>query len=444
MERGAETGKVSKPWPSLTENRAVRLAALFLLYFAQGIPVGLCIIAIPAWLAAGGATPEQVGFYVSAVVLPWAFKLINGMIMDRWTYLPMGRRRSWLLGSQILLFCNLLAMILADPGDQDLMLLMILGFCMNVAVSFQDVAVDGMAVDIVPAQERGKANGVMFGGQKLGIALTSAVAGFALVQGGPALAAAIMAGVILIVVVLTALVRERPGEKLMPWTEGRSSPEAVLLQQRRWLSIFKGVFEAFLRPTTTLFAIGVFAYGIARGIMEPTAPTLAVSVLGWESAQYSAYYGVLNIAVALMAVTIVGPFSDKIGAGRAIFILLLSQSLIQFIFAFFLDLPSSGDVFYLYLFLYVAIDLSILIVICAWVMDLCNPSVSSSQFAMFLAIISISKSVVSSQLGNIISIDGYRGVFLFSGVVFLVSMVLMLVARVGHPEAAFQQQKHQT
>lgn len=439
MHGQAETVNARKPWPSLTENSALRFVAIFLLYFSQGIPIGICIIAVPAWLTAQGATPADVGLYVSVVVLPWGFKLINGLLMDRWTYLAMGRRRAWLLGSQLVLICNLIAMIALQPGSEDLTVLMILGFCMNVATSFQDVAVDGMAVDIVPKDERGKANGVMFAGQKFGIALTSAVGGWALVHGGPALAAAIVATVVLLIFILMAIVRERPGEKLMPWSSGRSSCESQALQQGRWLPILKGVFEAFLKPTTALFAIGAAFYGIARGVMEPTAPTFAVSQLGWASAQYSAYYGTLNIAIALISLVVVGPVSDRFGIGRTIFFILFMLMALQTLFGLSGDLWDTSYVFNAYLFLYLMGDLAMLIVMCAWIMYLCNPAVSASQFAMFLAIPNLAKAFSASQLGNIMDWGGYQAVFLFSSLFFGIALVLMILARVGQPAAAFQQ-----
>jgi PAT family beta-lactamase induction signal transducer AmpG len=34
------------------------------------------------------------------ILLPWSLKLINGPIMDRWSFLAMGRRRPWVLLAQ--------------------------------------------------------------------------------------------------------------------------------------------------------------------------------------------------------------------------------------------------------------------------------------------------------------------------------------------------------
>ena len=77
----------------LALNPRVRFMTGAMMYFAQGIPQGLLAIAIPAWLAAEGVGPGQIGSYMAVIVLPWVFKLVTGPFMDRYQYLPMGRRR---------------------------------------------------------------------------------------------------------------------------------------------------------------------------------------------------------------------------------------------------------------------------------------------------------------------------------------------------------------
>ncbi len=71
------------------------------MYFAQGIPQGLLAIAIPAWLASQGVSAADIGSYLAVIVLPWAFKLVTGPLMDRYEFLPMGRRRPWVIGAQL-------------------------------------------------------------------------------------------------------------------------------------------------------------------------------------------------------------------------------------------------------------------------------------------------------------------------------------------------------
>ena len=151
----------------LAESRPLRLATLFILYVAQGVPLGLFWFAIPSWMAANGATAADVGSVLGLTTLPWTLKLVNGFIMDRYTFLPMGRRRIWIIGAQMTMIALLAGCALIGPDVTDIVLLGIAGFVVDMATTFPDVAVDGMAVDIMEEGERARASGMMFGGQGL-------------------------------------------------------------------------------------------------------------------------------------------------------------------------------------------------------------------------------------------------------------------------------------
>ena len=91
----------------LAESRRLRLSTLFILYVAQGVPIGLFWFAIPAWMAANGASAADVGYVLGLTALPWTLKLVNGFIMDRYTFLAMGRRRIWIIGAQMVMIAML-------------------------------------------------------------------------------------------------------------------------------------------------------------------------------------------------------------------------------------------------------------------------------------------------------------------------------------------------
>ncbi len=94
--------------PALSDSAPLRYVTFGTLYFAQGIPQGLQLYAIPAWMALNGAGAALVGSYVAICTLPWAFKLVAGPLMDRYSYLPMGRRRPWLLTAGLGLLITML------------------------------------------------------------------------------------------------------------------------------------------------------------------------------------------------------------------------------------------------------------------------------------------------------------------------------------------------
>ena len=84
----------------LSESRRLRFFSFAVFYLAQGLPIGLISIALPAYLAEQGASAGQIASFLAISGLPWGFKLLAGPVMDRFTYLPMGRRRPWVVSAQ--------------------------------------------------------------------------------------------------------------------------------------------------------------------------------------------------------------------------------------------------------------------------------------------------------------------------------------------------------
>ena len=126
---------------------AAASSTLFILYVAQGVPIGLFWFAIPSgWLPMGKRSRRRLCPRPHA--LPWTLKLVNGFIMDRYTFLAMGgggsdHRRAD--GDD-----RAAGGLRVDrSGVTDILLLGIAGFVVNMATTFQDVAVDGMAVDVM-------------------------------------------------------------------------------------------------------------------------------------------------------------------------------------------------------------------------------------------------------------------------------------------------------
>ena len=149
----------------LTQSRYLRYFSFTILYVAQGFPFGLVTVALPAFLLERGTSPAAVGGFVGVAMLPWTFKWLAGPMMDRFTYLAMGRRRPWVLVAQLGLALTGLAFAFFPDGLDNLVTLTALCFVLNCFGAAQDVAVDGMAMDVLPEEEHGRANAFMGFGQ---------------------------------------------------------------------------------------------------------------------------------------------------------------------------------------------------------------------------------------------------------------------------------------
>src|SRR5512141_1982763 len=90
-----------------------RLAVVALLGFASGLPLALTGQAMQAWLSAEGIDIATIGF-LSLVGLPYTFKFLWAPLMDRFELPWLGRRRGWLVLTQLAL-AGALVWIAATP-----------------------------------------------------------------------------------------------------------------------------------------------------------------------------------------------------------------------------------------------------------------------------------------------------------------------------------------
>jgi MFS transporter, PAT family, beta-lactamase induction signal transducer AmpG len=150
---------------------ARNIGLLFLLYFAQGLPFGFQSKGLKAYLTLSGVSLTQVGITTTALALPWMLKALWAPLIDRYGSTRFGRRKSWIVPMQILLAaaCALAAFV---RPEERLFALLGLVLLMNLFAATQDIAVDGLAVDLLSKGELGYANIVQVNGFKLGSLVT--------------------------------------------------------------------------------------------------------------------------------------------------------------------------------------------------------------------------------------------------------------------------------
>ena len=189
--------------PNLLATRVGRLTAFFFLYLTEGIPLGFAATAVAAQLRRQDVGPAEIGAFVGSFYLPWAFKWAFGPFVDVFVSERLGRRRGWILGTQIMMIVTLLACMGLDlPAQLGLFTAVLLVH--NSFGAMQDVAIDALAVNTLHEDERGLANGVMFGGAAIGSAVGGAGVLFLIpaigLKGGFVFVAACIAAVTLFIV----------------------------------------------------------------------------------------------------------------------------------------------------------------------------------------------------------------------------------------------------
>ena len=420
-------GKGSRP--ALAQSGRLRLFSVFILYVAQGVPIGLFWFAIPAWMAANGASAVDVASVLGLTALPWSLKLVNGFIMDRYTFLAMGRRRVWLIGAQLVMIASLLICAVLSPTVGDIWLLGAIGFAVNTATTFQDVAVDGLAVDIMEEEERARASGMMFGGQAIGMSLSTALSGAAIAAYGPStayIAAALFIGVITALILAT---RERPGERLLPWSRGEASAANIAIQADRWWPILRQTFTAVLRPVSLIFLPIMMIKGVQYGVMSGATPMIATGAAGWTEGHVTTVVGLGQLVAGIAGMSVGGLLGDRFGAKRATILFLGCWLVLNAVMFMAQPLWANSEFITTYVILWFSLDTLLTVAALPIAMRLCHRTVAATQFTLYMALGNFGITLGAGLLGMAEKLGGIASLFGLIALADIIAILIVLIVR---------------
>jgi MFS family permease len=306
--------------PNLLETRRGRLLAFFALYVAEGIPAGFTGTAVATQMRRAGLDPALIGGFVGVLYVPWAFKWALGPFVDVLTVERWGRRRFWIVLAQTMMAVTALAAMFVDLR-QHLALFTGVLFTLNVFSAIQDVAIDALAVNALAKNERGLANGLMFGGSYAGMAMGGAGVLLLTPWIGFRSTFLLVAGAIATVTLLVAVpLREGAAVRAVRRAGGtlRGAGSAIAEFAREAAGVFLRSRPARVALLLALLPMGPYALSFAL------QTNLAVE-LGLGDRQV----GTLSLASAVLAAAFCvlgGWISDRFGRRRSLAVFVLGMA----------------------------------------------------------------------------------------------------------------------
>lgn len=148
-----------------------KLLIVLLMGFSSGLPLVLVGGTLKAWLTETGLDIKTIGFF-SLVSIPYSWKFVWSPIMDRYSP-PLGRRRGWLMISQIGIATSLLVLSMFDPKVN----IQMIAICAVVVAFFsasQDIVVDAYRREILPDEELGLGSSIYVFGYRIAMLVSNA------------------------------------------------------------------------------------------------------------------------------------------------------------------------------------------------------------------------------------------------------------------------------
>jgi len=422
--------------PNLLDTRVGRLVVFFFLYVTEGIPLGFAATAVATQLRRQDVGPAEIGAFVGSFYLPWAFKWAFGPFIDVFTSERLGRRRGWILGTQIMLIITLLACTgLNLPAQLGVLTGVLL--IHNSFGAMQDVAIDALAVNTLRPDERGLANGVMFAGASLGTAVGGAGVLFLMpvlgLKGGFVFVAACIA---LVTVFIVLPLRETP----TPAAQRRGAGLAAAGREMRHFAeqafrSFLGTRGAYSGLFFSLLPAGAMSLGLALQNNLSVEIGMSDDSVAWLS--------LWSQVVSAACMVVGGMLSDTYGRRRTLFVYLALMSLPVLYMMFQLSQHQ-------WIMPLAAADKATRIAPAAlitamWVatlsysvaqglmygtrsaifMDVTNPAVAATQFTAYMAMMNLAISYSATWQGIAIEALGYPKTLLIDAVIGLLCLAVL-------------------
>ena len=428
---------------ALSTNPFLRITALCILYCAQGIPHGFVTFALIAWLIEklpDTVTLEEktkaVAIVASAAIVPWSFKWAWGPFVDRFQIARYGKRRPWIIFAQSMMITSALVIAFIPDPTQSLWTLATVVAIHNVFSGLQDVSVDALAVDLLRPDERGRANGLMYGTKYLGTSIGAAGLGLVLARYGLTPAVFLMAGMLAAIMCVPIFIRERPGEQLLPFgnnqtghlvkeaddaDEGSANPSIHTLIMR--------LLRAFSRWNTTSAALLALLIWIPTGLVYPIGMTLFIDTLGWSQESYTNVTGTYGLAAGLICSIGGGFLADLFGARK---IAAIAAVLLGSLLGIFALVPMSAWENDLFITAYLVAEQGLTglltVSLFAIFMSVSWKIVAATQFTAYMSLLNLSY-VTGTASAPTFEQLGARPIFLMAGIAQILVIALLPFCR---------------
>ena len=404
-------------WHSYLNRRM--LICLFL-GFTSGLPLFILLSLLQAWLAKSGLNVKALGLF-ALVMFPYTWKFLWSPLMDRFQFGRLGRRRGWMLLTQISLFVGIGAMGMLDPQTQVADIALMASLVAFLSAS-QDIVIDAYRREILTEQELGLGSALHVNAYKLSGMVPGALS-LILADVLPwhvvfwITACFMLPGLLCTMVVKEPVVYGDPPKNLR---------QAVLLP-----------FQEFIARAGWRQALWVLGFIFLYKLGDSMATALATKFyidLGFSMTQIGVVSKTTSLWASVLGGIVGGIWMMRLGINRALWIFGVMQAVTILGFAWLAhvgaDLPTLALVIGAEAF-GVGVGTAAFV---AYIMRETDPRYTATQFALFTSLAAVPRTFVNSSVGYIVAELGWTNFFLVCFALAIPGMLMLLKIAPWHHE----------
>lgn len=379
--------------------------------FASGLPLYVLIQLVPWWLRSENIGLAEIGFF-ALIGLPYNWKFVWAPLVDRYWIKWFGRRRTWMLISQLALIPTIALLPQFSPDTQ---IWTIAALCTLIAFlsATQDVAIDAYRRELLPDEELGIGNSIHVNAYRISGLIPGGLALILMDSLASQVVFPITAAFLLIGVGLTLSIKDPEGIEAAP----RTLKQAVL-----------DPFKEFFGRGGVKHAIYILAFVILYKLGDNMAVALSTPFyydLGFTGTQVGTVAKLVGLWAAIAGGVLGGLIMIATGINRALWLFGFVQ--IVSILGFAVLAHVGANIWLLGLahgFEYLGVGLGTVAVV-AFMARETSRAYTATQFALLSALATLPRTLASSATGLLVESMGWEHFFYLCTLMAIPGMLLL-------------------
>ena len=377
-----------------------RMAVISLLGFSSGLPLALTSGTLQAWMSVAGVDIRTIGIF-SLVGIPYTVKFLWSPLMDRFVPPWFGRRRGWMLATQLPLMLGIGAMGFASPQHAP-WALAALALMVAFTSASQDIVVDAYRTDLLHEKERGAGAALFVFGYRIAMLVSGAVALILSDRIGWQNTYLIMAGCMII-----GIISSVSG----PETEKKIAPPKTLSE-----AVWGPLRDFFSRPSAATMLLLIILYKLGDAYAGTMTTPFLIRGTGFSATDVGTVNKGFGLAALIIGAMFGGTLMVRLGLYRSLLYFGLLQAVSNLSFML---LAWAGKSYPVMIFAVGFENLTGGMGTAAFVsllMALCNHRFSATQYALLSSLASLSRTFVSPSSGYLVESVGWAVFFLITAI----------------------------
>ena len=377
-----------------------KMAALLFLGFASGLPFLLTQRVLQAWMTVAKVDLTTIGIF-SLVLVPYSLKFLWSPLLDRYVPPFLGRRRGWMIITQIGLLIAIAAMSLHDPA-RGVQMLAVNAVAIAFLSASQDISIDAYRTDVLEHDEMGPGAATYTLGYRIALLITGSVAlmladRIAWPTVYIAMSALMVVGIVATILAPEPLLRAAPPKSL----------SAAVVEPFREFFTRAGVGKGAL----ALLFIVLYKYpeSLAQNMLTPF-----LLKTGFSQTDIGAVQGGVGLIATIAGSVIGGAVMGRIGINKSLWVFGIAQALSNLMYYFLAVIGPNQS----FLIASVAVEYFCYGMVAsgmvAFMMDICSMRFSATQYALLSSLMAVSRDVLVAPAGRIAESVGWPTFFLIT------------------------------